>query len=102
MTLKTVVLPAPFGPIRPASSPGRRSKLKSQTAFKPPNCMVTSSSLRSGASLIGAPSLRSCRAFRGRRLLPEQAAERQLLRAEQALRARDHEDDEHERVDDHA
>src|SRR5262245_45859143 len=39
--LKAVVLPAPFGPIRPTSSPANNCKLKLSTAFKPPNCMVT-------------------------------------------------------------
>ena len=41
MTLNTVVLPAPLGPISPISSPSAMVRSRSHTAFKPPNCMVT-------------------------------------------------------------
>src|SRR5690606_39802102 len=34
--LKIVVLPAPFGPIRPINSPSSSVRLKSLTAFSPP------------------------------------------------------------------
>ena len=38
--LKTVVLPAPFGPIRPSKAPLRTVRSKSPTARRPPNCLV--------------------------------------------------------------
>src|SRR6185436_223863 len=107
MTLNTVVLPAPFGPISPTSSPFRIERSRSQTAFKPPNCMVTFSMLRSGsrgglvASLIADSSGRSRGLLRSRttaEALSEPAPEVQLARAHQALRPRDHEHDEHERI----
>src|SRR5688572_22007346 len=41
MTLKHVVLPAPFGPIRPRISPSEIEKSTSLSAVKPPNCIVT-------------------------------------------------------------
>ena len=48
--LKIVVLPAPFGPISPTSSPGWIAKLNSDTAVRPPKRMVTLRASRSGAS----------------------------------------------------
>src|SRR5436853_1848842 len=38
-----VVLPAPFGPIRPKTRPGRTCKLRSLTAVNPPKRLVTRS-----------------------------------------------------------
>src|SRR5262249_13934602 len=40
-TLTSVVLPAPFGPIRPRISPCRREMLTSSTATRPPNRTLT-------------------------------------------------------------
>ena len=40
--LKTVVFPAPFGPIRPYNSPSLISTLKLLTAFNPPNTIERS------------------------------------------------------------
>ncbi len=42
MTLKTVVLPAPFGPIRPATTPRSTLKETPSSATMPPNRNVTS------------------------------------------------------------
>jgi len=41
ITLNAVVLPAPFGPIRPTSSPTFTSSEKSATAFSPPKLRQT-------------------------------------------------------------
>ena len=40
MTLKKVVLPAPFGPMRLTMAPAGTSKSTSRTATSPPNCFV--------------------------------------------------------------
>src|SRR5690606_4601314 len=55
MTLKAVVLPAPFGPIRPRISPWSMWKLTPSSAVTPPNLSVMSSisSNRIGAALGG-------------------------------------------------
>src|SRR5690242_3508874 len=41
MRLKSVVLPAPFGPMRPAISPSLRSKETSATATAPPKAFLS-------------------------------------------------------------
>src|SRR5262250_948593 len=53
-TLKSVVLPAPFGPMIPRIPPSAIEKLTSLTAFKPPNMRDTSSTSRSGPCVRGA------------------------------------------------
>src|ERR1700722_9333178 len=60
--LKSVVLPAPFGPTRPMLSPARTSKEMLCTAWIPPKDLQTPTRLSSGSSAIGA----RCR--HGRRL----------------------------------
>src|SRR5213596_1583620 len=45
MTLKSVVLPAPFGPMMPRRSPWRTWRLTSRTAVRPPKRFVTRSSV---------------------------------------------------------
>ena len=50
MRLKTVVFPAPLGPIKPTRSPLLNRKEKSDTAFKPPKHFV-SPSMRSNSEL---------------------------------------------------
>src|SRR6185312_12769814 len=55
MTLRQVVLPAPFGPIRLMISPLRMAKLTSESAFNPPNCLDSPcTSSIGGASAIQA------------------------------------------------
>src|SRR5678816_240429 len=44
MTLKSVVLPAPLGPMMPRISPGAARRLTSFTAVSPPKRLVTASS----------------------------------------------------------
>ena len=39
--LISVVLPEPFGPIRPKRSPGAISRLTPDSAVKPPKCLET-------------------------------------------------------------
>src|SRR5580700_8325412 len=48
--LRSVVLPAPFGPISPTSPPGSISKLTSLTAASPAKYRVRFFSLRMGAN----------------------------------------------------
>src|SRR2546421_6879490 len=50
MQLKSVVLPAPLGPISAKTSPLATLKLTSSTASKPPNRLLTWSSCRMGAA----------------------------------------------------
>ena len=49
ITLKQVVLPAPFGPIRPVTRPASATNDAWLTAVTPPNCTTTSSTLSSGS-----------------------------------------------------
>jgi len=51
MRLKTVVLPAPFGPMSPTISPGRTSKVRSETAVRPPKDLVRPETSRSAIQL---------------------------------------------------
>ena len=53
MTLKAVVLPAPFGPIRPTTSPSYTVKLMSAMAMRPPKCTA---SARRERRLGGSPA----------------------------------------------
>src|SRR5437762_10836332 len=58
MTLKSVVLPAPFGPMMPSRSPARTSRLTARTAVRPPKRLVTRSSVSTdspGANASGEP-----------------------------------------------
>ena len=55
MQLISVVLPEPFGPIRPKRSPRAISTLTSDSAVKPPKCLETPLTRRS-ASLISCAS----------------------------------------------
>src|SRR5437763_4358322 len=54
MQLKTVVLPAPFGPINAVMSPRRTSNETSSTAVRPPKRMVKCSIVSSGSKFIKA------------------------------------------------
>ena len=60
MALNAVVFPAPFGPMRPTSSPGCITRLKSESALRPPNRMVTPFTSR-GARGHTAPFVESSR-----------------------------------------
>ena len=53
MQLMSVVLPEPFGPIRPKRSPRAMSRLTPDSAVKPPKCFDTCFIWRSGASICG-------------------------------------------------
>src|SRR3974390_1324468 len=50
-----VVLPDPFGPTRPRTSPTFSVKLTPSSARKPPNCLATSSRRNRGSRDIDAP-----------------------------------------------
>ncbi len=50
--LMSVVLPEPFGPIRPKRSPGATAMLTSVSAAKPPKCLETRSTLSRGSLMI--------------------------------------------------
>src|SRR4029450_878249 len=59
MTLKSVVLPAPLGPMMPTISPGAARSETSRTAVRPPNRWVTASSssiAARGAEALAEPS----------------------------------------------
>src|SRR5438309_12036933 len=53
MQLKSVVLPAPLGPMRPTISPGSTASEISLLASRPPKRFVTASTLSSGAMRSG-------------------------------------------------
>src|SRR6202044_3514415 len=59
--LRSVVLPAPFGPISPTSPPCSISKLTSFTAASPAKYRVTFFSLRMGAN--GTPRVKGAHKF---------------------------------------
>ena len=59
MTLKNVVLPAPFGPMRLTIEPSGMTKSTFETATSPPNCFVTA---RASRTLLIARRPRSGRA----------------------------------------
>jgi hypothetical protein len=58
MQLKSVVLPAPFGPIRPQIAPRATSKETSRSAVTPPNRIVTPSTTNRAEVCESAPSAR--------------------------------------------
>ncbi len=61
MQLKSVVLPAPLGPIRPTISPGSMTSETSRLATRPPNRLVhdsTSSRAGTGQLLAGCAGAR--------------------------------------------
>src|SRR5919108_3968859 len=49
MTLNSVVLPAPLGPMMPSRSPARTSRFTARTAVRPPKRLVTASSVSTRA-----------------------------------------------------
>jgi hypothetical protein len=53
--LKKVVLPAPFGPMMPTSSPGANAALTASTAVRPPKRTVSARASTSGWRFIGQP-----------------------------------------------
>jgi hypothetical protein len=55
--LKTVVLPAPFGPMIAVIARSRAVKQMSSTATRPPNRMVRCSTSSSGFAIVGAPKV---------------------------------------------
>src|SRR3954468_22982615 len=54
MTLNNVVLPAPFGPMRPVTKPGRAEMLTPSSATLPPKRTVTSRTSSEGGGPFGA------------------------------------------------
>src|SRR5438552_10244409 len=60
MQLKSVVLPAPFGPISPAMRPGATSKDTPSSATMPPKRTDTSRTLSSGLAPLGSDAARTC------------------------------------------
>src|SRR5258708_1674997 len=53
MQLTSVLLPEPFGPMRPTRSPGRTAKSTLSSAVKPPNLLVTPETTRRGSFIVG-------------------------------------------------
>src|SRR4051812_26437644 len=93
MRLKTVVFPAPFGPMRPKMEWCGTLKDTSPTARSPPKFFETFSRTRSDISGLGLGLRRG-----GLRA----ALLEQLALAEEPFGAEDHERHEHHRVHDHA
>src|SRR5215813_12089813 len=89
-TLKNVVLPAPLGPMIDAIVPCSRSKSTSWSAVNPPNRLVTPLASRTAATS-------------GLRRRPVLALERAVTPSggEDALRAKDHHQDQ-DQAEDHA
>src|SRR5919206_64420 len=91
MTLKHVVLPAPFGPIRPRISPLYRLKLTSLSATTPPNRSVTWSTSSSTSRPVGCDMRRHL-------LLTVLQLTRPPPARDQALRAQQHDQDQRQPV----
>src|SRR5580704_2946745 len=60
MTLNSVVLPAPFGPITPTTSPLASDSDTDSSAVSPPKATVTSWTARPSASVSVPPGRRGC------------------------------------------
>src|SRR5688572_15307308 len=111
--LKAVVLPAPLGPMSPTISPGSTDTLKSRTAVRPPNTLVTFFASSSGIGSGGGRRLlamliadlrvgRTAGSVLGR-AGPEAVEDlADLALAQQSLRPGEHQKDQQDRVDDHA
>src|SRR5688500_3778452 len=80
-TLNTVVLPAPFGPIRPYNDSGGTVMFSDFTAVRPPNRIVTLRVTRRGALAKHRPPFRRT-----------QPCPRELAAAQQTLRPENHEE----------
>src|SRR5919106_4302103 len=89
-TLKTVVFPAPFGPIKPYSASGGIVMFSDLTAVRPPNRIVTLRTESSGRSAKDGPFF-----------LRPQPGPGELAAPEQTLRAEDHQQYQRERVNHH-
>ena len=87
ITLKTVVLPAPLGPISATSSPGSTPRSRPDSAVSPPKRTLSASSSRRSTA-------RSRPARQPRQI--------ELAVAEQTLRPQQHARDQQQRVEDHA
>src|SRR5205814_726291 len=99
--LKTVVLPAPFGPIRPTRSREPTWRSNSPTAVRPPKRMVHF--FRSRSVPLFIPSLRCALKFRpllDRADLSFGGAARE--HSEKSLWSQQHQCNQDEGVDDHA
>jgi len=59
MQLKSVVLPAPLGPIRPTISPGSIARETSRLAIRPPKRLVDRSTCSSGAIALRPSTVRA-------------------------------------------
>src|SRR6516225_7565136 len=57
MTLMQVVLPEPFGPTRPSTSPSRKAKLTPSSALKPSKRFISLSTLSKGGRTLDAAGL---------------------------------------------
>src|ERR1700737_666643 len=95
MQLKSVVLPAPLGPMSANTSPSSTSKLTLSTATKPPKRFVKPPTRRMAAkSALQLARGRDCLVFRVLQLLFSDLA------GQQALRAQKHDPDE-DQTEDH-
>ena len=92
MTLKNVVLPAPFGPIRAVIEPSATSSVAPSTARIPPKRLTTSR-----ASKIAPPLLRACAVAAAAG--PSVTEHHLLALAEHPLRPEGHQQDQHQADD---
>src|SRR6185503_17886239 len=96
--LMVVVLPEPFGPIRPTISPRCRSAEKPATAAMPPKCLFSALATKYGASGAGIFALLRPRFCRFRRRAPVEIAfdERKETVLREALHQDQREAERHE------
>src|SRR5581483_8174296 len=96
MMLKKVVLPAPFGPIRPTIDPRGIEKSTRSTATSPPNVLVTARASRRRSLPFTAAPARSWRLGRFRTQLCAAGAAR-----EQTGRTQEHHQHQRQTKDHH-
>src|SRR6266702_1633209 len=102
MQLKTVVLPAPFGPISAVMCPRWAVKLRSSTATRPPKRMLRWSTIRMGASSLIRRLPSALLQHRLRDCLLVSKMERWLAGRDQAARPPDHDQHHSESKHQHA
>ena len=103
MTLKAVVLPAPFGPIRLTISPSPTVKFMSESATSPPKCTATCSTLKAvaRAAITRAPWRRARKTATGAPFSVRVALGKPLRqRRHDAARQHEQDDDQHAAIGD--
>src|SRR5450432_3897662 len=99
--LKTVVLPAPLGPIRPTRSVAPISRSIADTAVKPPNCIVHCLRLRSVPGMTNLAHRRARLGLWNFANASTSTARAFPQRAKESLWSQQHQRDEDKRKNDH-